>query len=74
MRASQSAIGMGLDMLAEQGLDLKQDTAAKNPLFESYSTSIIGVMGVRKDVLLSIESGPMSDMAAQFIAAAAAKF
>ena len=74
MRAIQSAIGMGLDMLAEQGLDLKQDTAATNPLFESYSTSIIGVMGVRKDVRLSIESGPMSDMAAQFIAAAAAKF
>lgn len=73
MRTTQSAIGMGLDMLADQGLDLDQDASAPSTLFEAYSKSIIGVMGVRKDVLLSIESGPMSEMAAQFIAAAAAK-
>ncbi|MEO8243317.1 MAG: hypothetical protein ABI832_13495 [bacterium] len=73
MRATQSAIGMGLDMLADQGLDLKQDPTAPDLLFDAYSTSIIGVMGVRKDVLLSIESGPMSDTAAQFLALAAAK-
>ena len=73
MRATQAAIGMGLDMLADQGLDLSQNQAAASPLFDAYSTSLIGVMAVRKDVLLSIESGPMSDMAAQFIATAAAK-
>ena len=73
MRATQAAIGVGLDMLADQGLDLTQDKGQAGPLFDAYSTSIIGVMAVRKDVLFSIESGPMSDLAAQFIAAAAAK-
>ena len=73
MRATQSAIGMGLDMLADQGLDLTQNQASAEPIFDEYSTSIIGVMAVRKDVLLRIESGPMSDMAAQFIAVAARK-
>lgn len=73
MRTTQAAIGMSLDMLAEQGLDLDQDASAPSTLFEAYSKSIIGVMGVRKDVLLSIESGPMSDMAEHFIAVAAAK-
>ena len=73
MRATQSATGTGLDMMADQGLDLTQDATAPDTLFEAYNTSIIGVMGVRKDVLLSIESGPMSEMAAEFLAAAAQK-
>ena len=73
LRRIQSAIGMGLDMLAAEGLDLAQGETAAPKLFDAYSVSIIGVMAVRKDVLLSIESGPMSDMAAKFIAAAASK-
>lgn len=73
MRRAQAAIGMGLNMLADQGLDLTQDAAPEKKLFDDYAVSIVGVMAVRKDVLLSIESGPMSDMAAKFIAVAAAK-
>ena len=72
-RATQGAIGMGLDMLSDQGLDVDQGVAQADPVFDEYSTSMIGVMAVRKDVFMSIESGPGSDAAAQFIATAAAK-
>ena len=72
-RATQGAIGMGMDMLADQGLDISQDAATAAPQFDEFSSSMIGVIAVRNDVFLSIESGPMSDTATQFIAAAAAK-
>jgi hypothetical protein len=71
MRRALAAIGQGLNMLANQGLDLTQSAGPKDKVFDEYSTSIVGVMAVRKDVLLSIESGPMSDLAAKFIAVAA---
>ena len=73
MRRTMAAIGMGLDMLPDAGLDLKQNSDTTSKAFDAYAVSIIGVMAVRKDVLLSIESGPMSEMAAKFIAVAAAK-
>ena len=73
LRRIKAAIGMGMDMLADEGLNLAQDATQETQLFDEYSVSIIGVMAVRKDVLLSIESGPMSDMAAKFIAVAASK-
>ena len=72
-RRTQAAIGLGLDALADAGLELTQNMDTNGKPFDAYSVSIIGVMAVRKDVLLSIESGPMSDMAAKFIAAAAAR-
>ena len=52
---------------------MTQSAAPKDKVFDEYSTSIIGVMAVRKDVMLSIESGPISDLAAKFIAVAAGK-
>ena len=73
MRRAQAAIGMGLDMLADAGLDMTENSSTKEAGFDAYATSIIGVMAVRKDVMLSIESGPMTDLAAKFIAIAAAK-
>jgi hypothetical protein len=72
-RRTQAAIGLGLEVLADAGLELTQTTDTNGKPFDAYSVSIIGVMAVRHDVLLSIESGPMSDMAAKFIAVAAAK-
>ena len=72
MRLTQTAIGMGLDMLADQGLDLTQDQSRADALFDEYSTSMIGVLAARKDVLLSIESAP-ADLAAPFIKVAAGK-
>jgi hypothetical protein len=73
MRRTLAAIGQGLDMLANEGLDLTQSAGPKDKVFDEYSASIIGVMAVRKDVMMSIESGPMSDLAAKFIAVAAGK-
>lgn len=73
MRRTQAAIGMGMDVIADQEIDLTQNPGPDGKVFDAYSVSIIGVMAVRKDVLLSIESGPMSEIAAKFIAVAAAK-
>jgi hypothetical protein len=73
LRRTQAAIGMGLDAIAHAGLDLTQNSEAGGKNFDAYSVSIVGVMAVRNDVLLSIESGPMSEMAAKFIAVAVAK-
>jgi hypothetical protein len=72
-RQTVSAIGGGLDMIAAQGLDMTQDSGPVDPAFDDYYKSIIGVIAVRKDVFLSIESGPDSEMAEKFIAVAAAK-
>jgi hypothetical protein len=73
LRRAQAAVGIGLDAITRAGLDLTQNSTAGGKIFDAYSVSIVGVMAVRKDVLLSIESGPMSEMAAKFIAVAAAK-
>lgn len=73
MRRTQAAIGMSLNELMEQGLDVAQDAGDDAHVFDAYAVSIVGVMAVRKDVLLSVESGPASELAARFIAVAAAK-
>lgn len=72
-RNTQSAVGQGFAMVTDTPLDGGSTDEGRPPVFDAYSTSIIGVMGVRKDVLLSIESGPMSDTAAKVLAAAAEK-
>lgn len=73
MRMIETAVGLGLGMFADLGPDLAENETAADPLFDDYSTSILGVLAVRKDVLLSIESGPDSELAARFVAVAAAK-
>lgn len=72
-RRTLAAIGMGLDILADQGLDMSREAAPESKVYDEYSESIIGVMAVRHDVMLSIESGPMSETAAKFVAVAASK-
>jgi hypothetical protein len=73
MRQTQAAIGNGLAFLTTQGLpaDQQQGSGAG---FDEYAESIIGVMAVRDDVLLSIETGGMNnDLAKSFILTAAKK-
>lgn len=73
MRQAQAAIGQAMSFLSSEGLaDQKQQSAGG--LFDEHAESIIGVMAVRKDVLLSVEGGFMNnDLATAFIAAAAKK-
>ena len=70
-RNTLSALGQGLAMVTDTPTVAGSSDESGPSVFDAYSSSIIGVMGVRKDVLLSIESGPMSDTAAKFLAAAA---
>jgi hypothetical protein len=73
MRQAQAAIGQALSFLTSQGL-AEQNQQSGGKMFDEHAESLIGVMGVRKDVLLSIETGGMNnDFAAAFIAAAAKK-
>ena len=72
MRQTQAAIGQGLSFLNLEGLSADQQQG--NDAFDEYAESIIGVMAVRKDVLLSIETGGMNnDLAKSFVVAAAKK-
>lgn len=72
-RRSQDGIDASLGILAEQGLETQQETKTGGENFDAYSASMIGVMAVRRDVYLAIESGPFTDIANKFLAAAAQK-
>jgi len=75
MRTAQAAMGQALNFMATQGLASDQKQQSGTGPFDEEASSMIGVMGVRKDVLLSIEtSGTGNDIATAFIAAAAKKF
>ena len=74
MRQAQAAIGQALTFMDSQGLTTEQTQESGGNLFDEQAESLIGVMAVRKDVLLSIETGGMNnDLATAFIAAAAEK-
>jgi hypothetical protein len=75
MRQAQAAIGQAMSFMGGEGLAVGQAEQMTEPQFDEQATSIVGVMAVRKDVLLSVESGPMNtDLALDFITVAAGKF
>jgi hypothetical protein len=72
-RLAQSAIGKSLEDFASQGVDLKMKQKATG-LFDEESSSIIGEMAVKKDVMLTVETGAYStDTSKAFMAKAAEK-
>jgi hypothetical protein len=74
MRRTQSAIGQALSFMGSEGLPSDQIQESGTALFDVSATSMIGVMAVRKDVMLSVETGGMgNDLASAFISAAAKK-
>jgi len=73
MRFAQSAMGDALSFLKSEGLDAAQEKQSGGALDED-ATNIVGVMAVRKDVMLSVETGGfMNDIAHAFVAKAASK-
>ena len=73
MRQTQAAIGQALSFMNSEGLDADQ-VQQDGGHFDARSESLIGVMAVRKDVLLSIETGGMNnDLASAIIETAARK-
>jgi hypothetical protein len=70
-RQSQDGIDASLGMLAEEGLATETETGTDGTVFDAYHASIIGVMAVRRDVSLTIESGPFTEIADKFLLAAA---
>ncbi|MGD9535874.1 MAG: hypothetical protein AB7P52_02315 [Alphaproteobacteria bacterium] len=74
MRNTLAAIGQSMAMFEEQGLAFDAEQTSDGPLFDEFATNLIGTMAVRKDVFLSIESGPfMTELSTAFIKAAASK-
>jgi hypothetical protein len=74
MRQAQAAIGQALAFLTAEGLATIQSQKSNEELFDERAESLIGLMAVRKDVLLSIETGGMNnDLASGLITAAAKK-
>lgn len=72
MRTTLAQMGQALKFIASQGLSSDQKQQSGTGPFDEEASSMIGVMGVRKDVLLSIETGGTgNDIASAFIAAAA---
>ena len=73
MRFAQTAMGDALSFLKSEGLDTAEEKQSGGTLDED-ATNIVGVMAVRKDVMLSVETGPfMHDVAHAFVAKAASK-
>ena len=67
MAVMQSAFGQSLDLM---GLDRDSGEPEAGP-WDDYARSIVGVAAVKRDVLVSIESGPfMQDVAQAFVAKA----
>lgn len=74
MRLMQSAIGQALSFMESEGLPTDQTQEGGTGPFDEEASSMIGVLAVRKDVLLSVETGGTgNDLASAFIAAAANK-
>lgn len=74
MRQTQAAMGQALSFMNAEGLAADQAQHGGDGLFDEQASSFIGVMAVRKDVLLNIETGGMNnDPASAFIATAASK-
>jgi hypothetical protein len=72
-RLAQAAIGKSLDDFAAQGVDLKKEQKATG-LFDEESSSLIGEMAVKRDVMLTVETGAYStDVSKAFMAKAAEK-
>ena len=72
MRQAQAAIGQALSFMTSEGLVADQAQQSGGDLFDERADSFIAIMAVRKDVLLSIETGGTNnDLATAFIAAAA---
>lgn len=72
-RLAQSAIGKSLEDFAAQGVDLKKKQTATG-LFDEEASSIVGEMAVKKDVMLTVETGAYStDVSKAFMAKAAEK-
>lgn len=71
MRMAQAAMGQAFSFLESEGLQLDQDQQASGA-FDEEATNLVGVMVVKKDVLLSVETGGVgNDIAQAFIAKAA---
>lgn len=74
MRLTQSQMGQALEFITKEGFSADQSQQSDAGPFDETATSMLGVMGVRKDVLLSVETGGMgNDLATALIAAAAKK-
>ena len=74
MRATQAQMGQALEFITAEGLPADQSQQSGVGPFDETASSMLGVMGVRKDVLLSVETGGTgNDLASAFIAAAAKK-
>lgn len=73
MRQAQFAIGQAMSFMTDQGLPTDEQTQqGGDKLFDEQAVSLVGVMAVRKDVLLSIETSfTNNDIASALIAAAA---
>ncbi|MBC7478363.1 MAG: hypothetical protein H7317_09765 [Pseudorhodobacter sp.] len=72
-RNTLSALEQGFARVTDTPLADGSSSEDRPSVFDAYSSYILGVVGVRKDVLLSIESGRKNDTAAKFLAAAAEK-
>lgn len=74
MRNTQAQMGQALSFITKEGFSADQSQQSDAGPFDETASSMLGVMGVRKDVLLSVETGGTgNDQASALIAAAAKK-
>lgn len=73
MRLIQSAMGQAFSMLQSEGLPIDDEAKRESAALDELSVNMIGVTAVKKDVMLSIETGGMgNDIAQALIEKAAA--